>query len=93
MTEHLLLVTLGPVQDFIGQARRTRDLWYGSHLLAEVSRAAARALIGGGAHLIFPALEPGDAELAPCPSPLRPDGAPPRCIANKLLAVVPPGVM
>lgn len=44
MSRHLLLVTLGPVQEFIAQARRTRDLWFGSHLLSEVSRAAAAAL-------------------------------------------------
>ena len=52
MTAHLLLVTLGPVQDFIAQARRTRDLWYGSHMLSELGRAAARALVGGDAQLI-----------------------------------------
>ena len=53
MTAHLLLVTLGPVQDFIAQARRTRDLWYGSHLLSELGRAAARALVGGGAEVFL----------------------------------------
>jgi CRISPR-associated protein Cmr2 len=92
MTAHLLLVTLGPVQEFIAQARRTRDLWYGSHLLSELSRAAARALVEGGAHPVFPALEKGDAELDRCRSPLRPDGTPPLNIANKLLAEVPSGV-
>src|SRR5690606_36119506 len=71
MTAHLLLITLGPVQDFIAQARRTRDLWYGSHLLSELGRAAARALLDGGAQLIFPALKAGDPELVACPAPLR----------------------
>jgi CRISPR-associated protein Cmr2 len=89
MTAHLLLVTLGPVQEFIAQARRTRDLWYGSHLLSELSRAAARALVEGGAQLVFPALKRGDRELSPCPSPLRAEGCPPLSIANKLLAEVP----
>jgi CRISPR-associated protein Cmr2 len=88
MTAHLLLVTLGPVQEFIAQARRTRDLWYGSHLLSELSRAAARALVDGGAHLVFPALEKGAGELSQCSSPLRPDSKPPLNIANKLLAEV-----
>lgn len=92
MTAHLLLVTLGPVQDFIAQARRTRDLWYGSHLLSELSRAAARALADGGAELIFPSLRAGDAELEPCFAPVRRDGRPPRNVANKLLAEVPSGV-
>ncbi|MCL4685852.1 type III-B CRISPR-associated protein Cas10/Cmr2 [Myxococcota bacterium] len=92
MTAHLLLVTLGPVQDFIAQARRTRDLWYGSHLLSELGRAAARALVDGAAKLIFPSLQTGDAQLAECLAPLRADGAPPQNIANKLLAEVPDGV-
>lgn len=92
MTEHLLLVTLGPVQDFIAQARRTRDLWYGSHLLSELARTAARALADGGARLVFPALEKGDTELERCEAPLRADGRPPRSIANKLVAEVPSGL-
>src|SRR5690606_34165073 len=92
MTAHLLLVTLGPVQEFIAQARRTRDLWYGSHLLPELGRAAARALADGGADLIFPALRKGDAELSPCRAPVRPDGTPPQNVANKLLAEVPAGL-
>lgn len=91
MTAHLLLVTLGPVQDFIAQARRTRDLWYGSHLLSELSRAAARALTGGGAKLIFPSLQVGDAQLVACLASLRADHTPPQNIANKLLAEVPDG--
>jgi CRISPR-associated protein Cmr2 len=89
MTAHLLLVTLGPVQDFIAQARRTRDLWYGSHLLSELGRAAARALIDGGAKLIFPALQSGEPQLVACLAPLRADNTPPQNIANKLLAEVP----
>ncbi|OQX68415.1 MAG: type III-B CRISPR-associated protein Cas10/Cmr2 [Sorangiineae bacterium NIC37A_2] len=92
MTEHLLLITLGPVQDFIAQARRTRDLWYGSHLLSELGRAAARALIDGRAELIFPSLEKGDPQLEGCLKPLRADNTPPQNIANKLLAEVPEGV-
>ncbi|MCG8554130.1 MAG: type III-B CRISPR-associated protein Cas10/Cmr2 [Proteobacteria bacterium] len=92
MTAHLLLVTLGPVQDFIAQARRTRDLWYGSHLLSELGRAAARALADGGGELIFPSLKAGDAQLQPCVAPLRSDGTPPQNVANKLLAEVPSGV-
>ncbi len=86
---HLLLIALGPVQSFIAQARRTRDLWYGSHLLSELGRAAARHLLGNGAELIFPALDPGDPELVPCTQPLRSNGRPPLNVANKLLAIVP----
>jgi hypothetical protein len=67
VTSHLLLVTIGPVQEFIAQARRTRDLWFGSHVLSEISRAAARELATGqGANLIFPALSHQLDELRRC---------------------------
>lgn len=49
MTRHILHIAIGPVQDFIVQARRTRDLWHGSHLISELSRTAARALAQAGA--------------------------------------------
>ena len=39
MTRHLLAVSIGPVQEFIAAARKTRDLWYGSALLSDVARA------------------------------------------------------
>ncbi len=93
MSGYLLLLSIGPVQDFIAQARRTRDLWYGSHLLSELSRAAARAIVGAKGTLIFPALAQGDAELQPCAGPLRPDtDQPPLSVANKILAELAVGV-
>ena len=66
MTAHLLNITIGPVQDFIAAGRRSRDLWYGSHLLSELSRRVAREIASRGGKLIFPALGPGDAELQDC---------------------------
>jgi CRISPR-associated protein Cmr2 len=44
MNVFLVLIALGPVQDFIATARRTRDLWFGSYLLSEISKAAAYSL-------------------------------------------------
>lgn len=96
MTANLLLVTLGPVQEFIAQARRTRDLWHSSHLLSELSRAAARSLAKRGARLIIPALDLGDRELLPCWGFERygTDSAgntvTPFAIANKIYAEVGP---
>ncbi|MBH5320419.1 type III-B CRISPR-associated protein Cas10/Cmr2 [Paenibacillus sp. GSMTC-2017] len=53
--KQVLIITLGPVQHFIAQARKTRDLWYGSHLLAELSKVAANAMVSQpGVELIFP---------------------------------------
>jgi CRISPR-associated protein Cmr2 len=54
MSEHLLVVSLGPVQDFIISARRTRDLWFGSTLLSEISKSVAGSIAGDGRDLIFP---------------------------------------
>ena len=41
----LFIATLGPVQPFIASSRRTRDLFAGSALLSELSKAAARAIV------------------------------------------------
>ena len=88
--QHLLSISVGPVQDFIAQARRTRDLWYGSHLLSELSRAAAKAVADRCGELIFPPLDKGHRELAECDGPIRPtSGTPPAAVANRILAVVP----
>ncbi|MDI6871119.1 MAG: type III-B CRISPR-associated protein Cas10/Cmr2 [Bacillota bacterium] len=83
MSGYLLSVALGPVQDFIAAARRTHDLWFGSHLLSEISKAAALSLHRSGATLIFPAPERPEEELSPG-SQLN--------VANKLLAQVPEGL-
>ena len=91
MSEHLLLVSLGPVQDFIAQARRTRDLWFGSHVLSEVSKAAAKAIAGHDTTLVFPALDRGADALEPCNQVRRAQGEMPYNVANKLAAVVHAG--
>ena len=54
---YLITLSVGPVQDFIAAARRTRDLWFGSYVLSEVSKAAALAFKNKGATLIFPDTE------------------------------------
>ncbi len=59
MTKHLLQIHIGPMQAFIAAARRTRDLWFGSWLMSELSKAAARGIAQHNAEnkLIFPAHE------------------------------------
>lgn len=58
MSEHayLLHFSLGPVQGFVAQSRRTRDLWASSWLLSQLSGEAMRAALGGqtGAALVLP---------------------------------------
>lgn len=55
--EYLILIHIGPVQEFIASARRSRDLWFGSWLLSELAKAAAFTIAqeSGLGNLIFPA--------------------------------------
>ena len=46
--------TLGPVQGFVAQARRTRDFWAGSFLLSWLSAVAMQAVIKQQGEIIFP---------------------------------------
>ena len=64
--DYLVAISVGPVQSFIEAGRRSQDLWCGSWLLSEVSRAVALYL-----HqvqndcLIFPSPEYPDHDLLP----------------------------
>lgn len=55
MNGHLLAIAVGPVQEFIAAARRTRDLWFGSYVLSEISKAVAQSVHLAEGTLIFPA--------------------------------------
>ncbi len=50
--QYMLLFSLGPVQSFIAQARKTRDLMLGSFLLSMLMEAAMKGLDG---KLVYPA--------------------------------------
>ena len=81
MTTYLYVLSIGPVQGFIAAARRTRDLWIGSHLLSEISKAAARKISDMSderGRLIFPSLEKD--KLKPSELPDAPN------VANIILA-------
>jgi len=49
-----LQFSLGPVQGFIGQARRTRDLWSGSYILSYLSARAMKGIIDCDGKIILP---------------------------------------
>ena len=51
--QYMLLFSLGPVQSFIAQARKTRDLWLGSYLLSVLMEAAMEHIKRES--LVFPA--------------------------------------
>src|SRR5260370_42700408 len=46
MNTYMLMFSLGPVQSFISQARKTRDLWIGSFLLSKLMEAAMEGIDG-----------------------------------------------
>lgn len=54
MGAYLVALSVGPVQGFIAAARRTRDLFFGSTLLSEISKAVAKSVEGQGGQLIVP---------------------------------------
>ncbi len=54
MSDQYFHFTLGPVQSFVAQARRTRDFWAGSFLLSWLSAVAMQAVIKQQGEIIFP---------------------------------------
>ena len=56
--ERYLHFTLGPVQSFVGQARRTRDYWAGSFILAYLTGHAMAAVLEKG-KIIYPSVMGG----------------------------------
>jgi len=51
--------TLGPVQGFVAQARRSRDFWAGSFLLSWLSAVAMRTVRAHRGRILFPAANEG----------------------------------
>jgi CRISPR-associated protein Cmr2 len=78
-----MIISLGPVQEFIVSARRSRDLWFGSWLLSELSKAAAQRVVlehdGNLDTLVFPKAE-SIGHLTPTYTHFN--------VANKIIALV-----
>lgn len=85
--DYLVAISIGPVQSLIEAGRRSQDLWCGSWLLSEVSRAVALKLHQEqGGCLIFPSPKNPDVDL----QPQDPDSDTPieANIANVIRAVI-----
>ncbi|MDE0372039.1 MAG: type III-B CRISPR-associated protein Cas10/Cmr2, partial [Rhodospirillales bacterium] len=54
MADPILHVSIGPVQQFVGQARRTRDLWAGSFLLSWLAGQLMAGVMRRGGRVLFP---------------------------------------
>src|SRR5581483_2858917 len=68
MKEYMLMFSLGPVQPFIEQARKTRDLWLGSYLIAKLMEAAMEGIDILGGQFVFPTYRKVDEESANLPN-------------------------
>src|SRR4051812_2560440 len=59
--DFLMIIGIGPLQELIATARRSRALWVGSCLFSEFSKTAARTFVDVNANdpgrLIFPAVK------------------------------------
>ncbi len=64
MSEQYFHFTLGPVQGFVAQARRTRDFWAGSFILSWLAAVAMKAV-----HAQYPDKKLEDVILFPAPEP------------------------
>lgn len=49
--------SLGPVQEFVGKARRLRDYWTGSYLLSYLTKQAIDEVCKNGGQIVFPPYE------------------------------------
>ena len=82
MAERILHVSVGPVQGFVAQARRTRDLWAGSFLLSWLAGQLMAAVLRRGGRVVFPWVGtepiPDDPMLAAILGRLRPGDQHPR---------------
>ena len=82
MADRILHVSIGPVQGFVAQARRTRDLWAGSFLLSWLAGQLMAAVLRQGGRVVFPWVgsepTPDDPMLAAILERSRPDDQHPR---------------
>jgi CRISPR-associated protein Cmr2 len=91
MTQSILKMQVGPVQDFIAQARSTRDMWAGSYLLSWLTAAAMKAFQDHPeCTFIFPQLDDQPLYKMFCNSP-SPEGLIPT-LPNVFLVLVPQGM-
>lgn len=83
---HFFQFTLGPVQGFVAQARRTRDFWAGSFILSWLASVAMEAIKAQGGDITFPV--PDEAYLRALRGDLEVGEAAPQqgCIPNRFSA-------
>ncbi|RMD65939.1 type III-B CRISPR-associated protein Cas10/Cmr2, partial [Candidatus Parcubacteria bacterium] len=82
--------SLGPVQGFVAQARRTRDFWAGSFLLSWLTAHAMKAVVDRGGRIVMPAVDQdGMLERVRSQSGMGPQFG---SLPNQFVAEVPDGI-
>ncbi len=62
----IIVLTIGPIQNYIGQARRTQDLWQGSRILSYLAGAGVyHASQQASARVIYPIVESNQTDNIP----------------------------
>ncbi len=74
-----LYFTVGPVQGFVAESRRTRDLWASSYLLSFLVKAAIDAVARSGGRIILP-------DISSLPAPVPSGGTPHGNLPNRFVA-------
>lgn len=80
----LLDMSIGPVQGFVAQSRRTRDLWGSSYLLAFLSAHAMRGISQAGGRIVRPSVAEDPLYRWVCATA---DGCPPAAEAPRIGSV------
>ena len=75
MNKRILHFSLGPVQGFVAQARRTRDFWAGSFLLSYLSGRAMDHIIQNGGEVVFPSVKDERRTRPHCRRPTHRNGS------------------
>lgn len=90
MTDRYFHFTLGPVQGFVAQARRTRDFWAGSFILSWLAAVAMKATTAQGGTIKFPA--PDDNFMQWLEGKEASDKPTQGSIPNRFKALIPEGI-
>jgi CRISPR-associated protein Cmr2 len=65
---YMLIFSIGPVQSLIAQARKTRDLWLGSYLLAKLMEASMTQVQQHNGQFVFPFVQTVDGYIPDLPN-------------------------
>ncbi len=95
VSERVLHFSLGPVQAFVAQARKTRDFWAGSFILSYLTGHALYEVIESGGKAILPHLDYEDPLMAAIRGVLRGErlgeGPVIATLPNRFMASIPSG--